>query len=278
MKPTFKAFLVEQRRTRVINKEEFENFVHMNCPKYLDNMRKNKYLSGIYRGVKTEDPYFYGDSSQHVRKSANTWNYYTLLLDHILPNWTNYPNRSQSFICTTYRHTAGRFGNTYIVFPKDGTKVGICPRNDFWDSFEIVNTLFKTIDMANFNRIFNSLFLRIFGVHVSDDDPKEFKDNLKELDAAIKNAINAAGSEEKFINEIKTKYKLSNSPTILFLQELLKYNSIVDMLTHVLDPNKNGFETEVSQRIPIEYKEDNQEVWFAGPAVFASIKDFEGIE
>ena len=65
----------------------------------------------IYRWVSLKHPgeIIYSNSLTAMRKSANTKNWYTLLMDNILPEWAAYPKRSQSFICSTSERRANDF-------------------------------------------------------------------------------------------------------------------------------------------------------------------------
>ena len=68
------------------------------------------------------------------RRSANTSNYYTTILDAVLP--AEYPKRSASIICANWKNynTAEAYanGDVYIILPYDGAKIGVCPDNDMW--------------------------------------------------------------------------------------------------------------------------------------------------
>jgi len=66
-----------------------------------------------------------------TRKSENTSNYYTEILDHS-PYMKGWPKRSESFICSTERDYAKDFGKLFAMFPANGTKIGVCPGFDIW--------------------------------------------------------------------------------------------------------------------------------------------------
>lgn len=73
-----------------------------------------------------------------VRKSQNTANYYTILLDNN-PHLKDFPKRSESFICHTDPSRASEYENegggreTCLVLPKNGAKIAIANRYDIWD-------------------------------------------------------------------------------------------------------------------------------------------------
>lgn len=107
------------------------------CPVAVDHFLNNKI---IYRGSPKFKSYaknnvpILGDSSKMERKSANTYNYYTLWFDNH-PTWKKFPKRSKSWICTTKYSYSTNYGYPSFVFPIGNPTVGICPSNDIWSSF-----------------------------------------------------------------------------------------------------------------------------------------------
>src|SRR5271168_3608736 len=104
-----------------------------NCSNAIQAMKENKF---IYKGFNTNlgHNFLLTDPSQKERKSANTSNQYTLLMDN-LPAWKEYPKRSRSLVCSTSSDRAASYGNVYLVLPFNGARIGICPEYDIWDSF-----------------------------------------------------------------------------------------------------------------------------------------------
>ena len=101
----------------------------------LDFAKKNKdFLKGspIYRGLRNNiSLYAFVEPEKYTRVSANTENYYTLMIDNS-PNWEGYPKRSKSIICSSSKSGASGYGNVYRVIPKNGAKIGVCSSDDFW--------------------------------------------------------------------------------------------------------------------------------------------------
>lgn len=81
------------------------------------------------------------DPAAGIRKSENTDNYYTLLMDNS-PYYQGWPKRSKSLICTTTPFTAKYYeGRIYALIPLNGSKIGVCPEEDIWEtSVEILNS------------------------------------------------------------------------------------------------------------------------------------------
>jgi len=87
----------------------------------------------IWRGVQDHDEeVILVNPAATPRKSANISNYYTLCIDN-LPNWSAFPKRSRSMICSTNRKYASEYGQLYLVLPLNGAKIGITGERDIWD-------------------------------------------------------------------------------------------------------------------------------------------------
>jgi hypothetical protein len=135
----FNSYINEARyenegRKTGISLEKAVELVKSNCNKiikYYNNSNNNR----IYRGS-TSGEYAYAivDPEQFERRSRNTLNYYTLIIDNS-PYWSAYPKRSKSIVCSTNSTRASNYGGTtYVVFPYDNCKIGICPGSDIWDT------------------------------------------------------------------------------------------------------------------------------------------------
>ncbi len=105
------------------------DYLRKNCSQFLSNNLETP----LYRGTWSE--YESGavkiDTASGTRKSENTWNYYTLLIDNS-PYYQNWPKRSKSLICTTDFMEATGYGNVMALIPEDGAKIGVVPASDMW--------------------------------------------------------------------------------------------------------------------------------------------------
>lgn len=179
----------------------------------------NKALRGnpIFRGIKDQhSPIFYADPQKSApRKSANTFNYYTLLIDHILPQWSNFPKRSKSFICSNDYYGADGYGTTYIILPKNGSKIAVCPSNDIWTGF--IKRAGESL--WSINHVFRSMGLNY-------DNWKTFKAELKAI--TIEGfEYHISSKHELFYDSIKSK--------------LGKFNTLYELIEWIFDPKENGF-------------------------------------
>ena len=123
------------RRTKAISKGEFVELLDGVSLNGVDWRSENPV---IWRGLgKIDADYIHMDpiASELPRVSRNTHNYYTLWMDNH-PDWEGWPKRSRSFVCTTDRTKAERYGNQYVIIPliDEHTPVAMCPTSDIWTS------------------------------------------------------------------------------------------------------------------------------------------------
>lgn len=90
----------------------------------------------IYKGMdEVFDTSAYYYKKIENRSSRNTKNYYTLWINNH-PDWKKFPKRN--VIASTERSYAAGYGlDLYIILPKNGTRIGVCPSEDIWSSFPI---------------------------------------------------------------------------------------------------------------------------------------------
>lgn len=127
----FKEFLAESGRKREIDHSEAEAMLEEHCK---DAMKL--FHRPLWRGMTSgEDCYVLHGGAGTPRKSKNTRNYYTVIMDEFLPR-LGYPKRSQSIICANEenRHYAASFGTLYAIFPYDGVPIGVCSNFDIWET------------------------------------------------------------------------------------------------------------------------------------------------
>lgn len=125
--------------------------------------------SPIYRGEKSpsmirsviHSGYGVIDTAATARKSQNTANYYTVILDNH-PDRQHFPKRSRSLVCSRERNYASDFSfdgmrTTFVVVPFNGTKIGMVNSSDMWDTE--VRMFGETHDIVYWNSVFESMKL-----------------------------------------------------------------------------------------------------------------------
>lgn len=118
------------------------------------------------------------DTSATERKSQNTTNHYTVILDNH-PAYKSFPKRSRSFICSTDWGTARGFSPSHdsvlVVIPFDGTKIGICNDMDLWDT--TIKLFGQVMGIRSLNRALEKM-----GVKDNFNDIVRFSNELAEGD------------------------------------------------------------------------------------------------
>ena len=86
----------------------------------------------IVRGMTDSGPYIQLHGEDGERKSRNTSNHYTLILDEVLP--PEFPRRSKSIICASYDNYnhAEEYGELYAILPYNGVHVAWTPADDMF--------------------------------------------------------------------------------------------------------------------------------------------------
>jgi hypothetical protein len=133
----------DERSTILDHNEINADLIYSQCAEAIAAMEEG---FKIFKGLGNfRAKYLKTDPKKQSRISANTRNYYTLLMDN-LPSWKNYPKRSQSLICTNDLKVADFYsgyknseesgpGNVYLVLPLSGNaNFGICPYKDMWQT------------------------------------------------------------------------------------------------------------------------------------------------
>ncbi len=210
----------ESRATKLSENEAIEILKTL-TPEQL-NVIKTK---PIWRGISNNENFLEIDPKKFSRKSANTSNEYTLLIDNS-PNWKDYPKRSESLICTFSTSTALNFGydGYHVVIPLEkNAKLGICKASDFWWSFN-----HKGVNnMEDFNSFFHKTRYQLLR---SNEIIKNYDDLIKiinDIDEQVQ-IQRKSGSRINF-----DFFKMINWK---FKEPLLK------CIEDYLDPIKNNFQ------------------------------------
>ena len=270
------SFLLNEGRSKGISIDEAADTIIKHCSKAL-TAYYNKSI--IYRGVQEESNFISIDPKKHTRESINTYNYYTLINDNS-PKWKKYPKRSKSIICTTSGAEADMYGDIYVVFPYDGSKVGLCPFRDYWYSFPYMGIKAGFSKLVYFNEAIQHLFSHpliedsigvINGFNIGGY--KKLKKHFKKFDSFIKQSDNSLNDKLKRSAKVDntTYIPFDGSPTIdklldnglNILKHYNKYKGIEDMFRDYLDPNKNDFKLQqAGDNLP-----KRNELWTDGKSV-----------
>jgi hypothetical protein len=215
----------------------------------------------IFRGVRgaAEYPYWIVQPAKTYRSSKNTSNFYTGLIDK-LPSWREYPKRSRSIICSSSEGNASAFGHLLRVFPKNGSKIGVCPQSDFWDSFKLMMDRTKIYTMDEFNDTFTGIFedaykpLGDMGRELTEETYKQFID-----------LTNQWATKDNIIQKIRTSEHVDNHTRAALVDDINKYfgGDWEKYFDDLMNPTANKFELHTIETYNVKESRD-KEVWTDG--------------
>lgn len=236
-----------------------------------------KALNGIciYRGCHDKDPVIgheYVVATPGLRKSQNTTNEYTMLMSDVLPAWKEYPKRTRSFICTNSIDRVDNYvrnlEDAFLVLPKNGAKIGVCPKGDLWFSFKnggIDNLNYFNLAM---NKICDYVYLYSNLEKKYEYDMGTPKGLIKILQSAsLFDAMNNHGIYpfiDKMIDKCSDEFFSDENPSDV---------SMYQCVEKCLDPTLNGFQLMSTSDMSWE-SYNNEEVWTDSKCLFIQLKTF----
>ncbi len=244
----FKQYLTENR-SKTLKEDDAYKMIKKHCKKAYNAFLQDHV---IYRGLSNSNNNLYVDPSKSTRKSRNTDNYYTLLIDNN-PQWKGYPKRSKSIICTNSQRKTLSFGDgkTYQVFPYDNSKIGISPEHDFWFSFH--KTLGEHNSLSYFNFKLKQLATN-FDVDI-DKYLTNWNTFKKGIDLIDQNMQDEGIDDKRNIPPFNTTS-----------------DNLLDNIFNLLSPQSNGFKSTTNvMDVPINNGGLGQEVWTDGKSILIDI-------
>lgn len=199
----------------------------------------------VYRGSRGQADSYLVNPAAVGRKSANTTNEYTLLMSNH-STWKKFPRRDSSIICTTKKKTAGSYGRTYAVILPKPFKLGVCPADDLWESFDLSSFGFSYLDRLT--SVINRYITKNLGEKVT----------YRKLVDAI-NSYQLDYTDPDAIQYIyKTAYHRSQSP--------------VDAIMDILSPTNFTLATKPSDLQKLDFAD--REVWTSNTCLMIPIEKY----
>jgi len=258
----YKLFL--ERRSNEITKQGAIDIIKNNCKDFLKD-KTPKIFRGIDHSNDTPDFLLVKPSDGLLRRSANAGNHYTLLIDNS-PRWSSYPKRSRSIICTTSSEKALSYGECYCVIPFDNAKIGICPENDIWVSFEKIGI--KRLESFTYD---------LDQLGVTDSDFSSMLSDFKKLEDKIVNGeIKMERSKISSLllrtfsgNPYSYDFGEDTSDILVNYKNLENRPSLYEYIDKLFDPIKNGFNLS-SYKDVSKYLNTDLEVWTDSNSIMIS--------
>jgi len=203
------------------------------------------------------------NTNDFTRKSRNTFNYYTTWLDNS-PDWSKYPKRSKSYICSTSEDTTYGYGETcYVIIPSDNLQIGVCSENDFWYSFEkFLVDGFNISSLEEWNTCISDLIK--VEEHFLSEPFGDTQHNYGALTKFLKYMTVNSLNELRTFKDGGLRERLGVND---FIDDLLKFmkqhglSNMFEVWTLVFDPEQNGFSVESSNNF---HTQNEVEIWIQG--------------
>lgn len=246
----FKTFLESQWQHSKMEFADMMEWIENNAPKFIAREQN------IFRGVDADNAEGLYNGTNLNRKAAYANNnFYNLWLSNSR-EWSEYPKRSKSFICTTDEGKASEYGDVLYVIPQDSSDIGICPRADIWDSFKDVPTALgissREGHASTFSDCVDDIFKNVLGHNVPDDDWEVF---YKFAESISVHDINAHCKNEWFSKSL-----------IQYMRDKHLYD-VTELMYHILHPDRNGFKLEKASNFVAH---ENKEVWMSGSVLMVT--------
>jgi hypothetical protein len=212
---TFKQYIQEASVTPIkstqLDLQETIKVIKKNCS---DSLWMFETRTAIWRGVKQQDSILgkdgvaIVDTTKSERKSQNTSNWYTLIIDNH-PKYKNYPKRSQSLICVNDIETAEGYGAPMAIIPFNSAKIGVVNYPDIWGKSITMGN--EGMGLVRANGYFD--MLKEFGLSDTNwqsfiDFDKKLKTNKKFKDS-VKKSVKGTPIEsllDDFVNKVRKMY------------------------------------------------------------------------
>lgn len=237
-----------ESRSKEYSLQKITDIIQKNCSQAVE-----RYKEGytIYRASDTRGDYLVTQAGKGRKSAYSVGNHYTLWINNS-ELWDKFPNRE--IICASgeraFEHGTDEY---YHVFPFDGAKIGICPAEDIWESFNTLSKLDVNADELN-------IFLNEV-VGEAGEDWEEYKKAIKKLIPGIvdQRNISMPGSLWNIWND----WEESGENLYMYLTDLL-------------DPKRNGFDLQSIKNYSVTYN-DNKEVWTDSNCVLINVDSMNTI-
>lgn len=222
----------------------------------------------LYRGMNGKDEFYTIEGNIGGRKSKNTSNHYTLIIDEQLKN--NYrfaPLRSRSLICTNdLSYTVSYGNNTYALFPYDNVEIGKCSSFDLWETnIHFNGHLHGSIDSIN------SIFAKII------KNPISYQDIVDSLAKVLDDPKNEDSSDEKEIiyKAFKEVWEDIGDDESEW-DDVDKKDVVQIALEQYYEPEHGlGMEFGTYKELEIDELDSHHEFWFGGKCVAIQLEKYK---
>lgn len=248
-----------------ISEEEADEYIAKFCD----------YDTEIYRGINSNSDNLILSSTNTVRKSTGTNNFHTIIMDHLIdtvPEYKEFPKRSESIIATNSKNVAVDYGSrVYYVYPEKGVKIAYSEKSDIWLSklrvgkYETnIVELSDTFEFLGHNdKTFEGFVASVKSAIIEED--RRLGDNPIEHEFDKFDGFAGGGvsiMRYSFV-EYVSRYKELAYPNLIIFGR--NENKIEETLKEIFDFKKMGIKLTTANHLKdISWR---SEIWFKGQAI-----------
>jgi hypothetical protein len=226
----------------------------------------------IYRGIPTGlSNIRLVDPSKYKRVSRNTHNYYTMIVDNS-GKWKGFPMRSKSLICSTSTKKTSGYGDTYLMVPYKDAKIGICPKDDFWFSFDRIKSITGGINASDIMDLMEEL-IDLFRM----EPPEDYYD-LRQTMEYCEEQLNSEEGMDDFLTVVRDRNKRTVMEYYLThkssnFSTFSKHNdkSLMGFFEWLFEPEGFSIKEYKDYKVKDNGGDYGQEVWTDSPCVMINI-------
>jgi len=285
----FENFAQSEKFGNPLTEEEFQKLYNENCKFHKNNFEKEDFVP-LYRGIRVirhdhftdENVAYYQNPKGHIRKSIEDINIHVTILSET-DNWKEFPPYNQSIIGSTSIKDATDYGKLFEIIPFDNTKIGICPKENIWESFGgfsnyninpiyLVGNFLNGIDW----RIKNETnWLKIKG-HIRKFIVDKLYNTIFENNIEYINVFFSMYYEYDKNGIINFDYEIKSEEILKeYINNLTNWEKITDFIEEIFKPERFSFESLIyndnfsSKMYDLfDYRAtDSIQIWCGGPVI-----------
>ncbi len=238
-----------------MNEEEVISYINKHCSEWVNKPHMvHRGLDKRGNGLENYD-YFY--SKPIERTSKDNANFYTLLMDR----WEGYPKRSKSFCCSSNYKIYGDYD--FLVIPEDGSRWGIAPKSDIWDSFRVEDWIDDTTNNWDISYFFNTITNIAYNldIKIKDNNYEDFKQGVIELETTI------SGMSTVAYNVFVDEYFGYNDVGLPIIKILRDGDNLFGIIEKIISPDRFKV-LDWEDMVNYVKDRDNPEIWTDSGCVF----------
>jgi hypothetical protein len=257
------AHYLTEGRTQSISLEQTAKLLKTKCTQAVAGYQQGHYMC---RGFMGGPEFGFIQPSKFTRKSAYVGsNYYTLIMSNH-KSWWQYPRRDQSIVCTVGLPKSN-YGDPYVVFPVDNSKIGVCNSFDLWFSFK--GTFDHTLDIVSDN--IRTALEGLAGTASADVDWETLQKSLSyAADNFVSNPAWDDAQKEVNLNQYKEQLRGEMRGYIPYIDKM----RFDDWVYSQFDPKKNKFKLTRPGEFTANDEKVRKECWTDGDSVLIGLTKY----